>query len=210
MAEKKAFLSACRPGVVGDRSSAWPRPNCAARTRRSNSCCATRWGGAVSAPGIEKRRGDRIGRLTRQPQHATARNCPHATISSSTAAWGIGYVCHSTFQPPSTSARRDSSAHADATTGSCVPCAMKIGMSRFAGVASAARVGRVDEIGRQRHDAGQPLGMAQAGVERDRPALRKSGQHDAPRRHATCYLRARSAPRPAPATCARRPHRRAN
>ena len=102
------------------------------------------------------------------------------------------------------------SAHANRTTGSCVPCAMKIGMSRFAGAASVARPGRVDQVGRQRDDAGQPLGVPQAGVQRDRAALRESGRARcaAPARRAP--LRARSALRRAPATCARRPDPRAN
>ena len=47
----------------------------------------------------------------------------------------------------------------------------------------AGKAGRIDEIGRQRDDAGQPLRMPQSGVQRDRAALRESREHDACVRH---------------------------
>jgi len=42
--------------------------------------------------------------------------------------------------------------------------------------------------GRQRHHAGQPPGVSQARLQRDRPALRESGQHDALRGDAALAL----------------------
>ena len=48
--------------------------------------------------------------------------------------------------------------------------------------------GRVDQVRRQRDDAGQPLAVAQAGVQRDRAALRESGEHDARRGDAARLL----------------------
>ncbi len=48
-------------------------------------------------------------------------------------------------------------------------------------VALGVRRGGERQVGRQRHDAGQPLGMPQSRVQHDRAALRETGQHDAPR-----------------------------
>jgi hypothetical protein len=56
------------------------------------------------------------------------------------------------------------------------------------------RVGR-DQVGRQRDDAREPLGMPQSRVQRDRAALRKTRQHDRARPARRAPPRARSAPR---------------
>ena len=75
-----------------------------------------------------------------------------------------------------------------AITGSCVPCAMKIGTSRLAALACASTPISADQVSRQRDDAGEPRVEAQAGVQRDRAALREAREQRAARRDAARSL----------------------
>ena len=62
--------------------------------------------------------------------------------------------------------------------GRSVPCAMKTGRSLFAALRSCSNLPCKRQVGRERHHPGQALGVAQRGLQRDRAALRETGQHD--------------------------------
>ena len=205
--------AAHRSGPVGGDRAA--RAGRTAQRQRAGRVPAARRAGAArrQRQARQARRADERTATTESARRfrraRVARNLPQATISSSTAACAIGYACHSTLQPASASARRDASAHANRTTGSCVPCAMKIGTSRLAGAASrgqaaARRSGRstARRCRRVAPDAASPRTARSR-----RPA--RSRRARCARRDAALPSRARSAPRRAPATCARRPGPRA-
>ena len=112
-------------------------------------------------------------------------------------------VCHSTGSRRRRAPCATLRPSAKCTTGSCVPCAMKIGTSRLAGAGFRGERVRSDQVGRQRDDSRQPLAMPQAGIERDRAALRESRRARCASPRCRARLRARSVPRRAPASVAR-------
>ena len=108
-------------------------------------------------------------------------NSPTATISSITAECSIGYTCHSTGQPPARNASRERSAHASCTTR--IVRAVRHEHRHVAIRRTRLRhhAIRADQVRRQSDQSAEALGVTNARVQRDRPALRKSGEEHAPR-----------------------------